>query len=136
LNKTRRKSRSVGFTLIELMIVITILLVLMAVAVPKYEHSVTVAKEAVLRQDLFTLRRAIDQYTEDKQRAPQALDDLVSDGYLKALPKDPFTNATDTWLAEQSDDYSSVDQQEPPGITDVHSGAGQVGSDGTAYNTW
>jgi len=135
MRRTRRKSRA-GFTLVELMIVITILLVLMAVAVPRYERSITVAKEAVLRQDLFTMRRAIDQYTEDKQRAPQALDDLVSDGYLKALPKDPFTNATDSWQGETSEDYSSIDQQEPPGIVDVHSGAGQTGSDGTAYNTW
>lgn len=130
------KNAKAGFTLIELMVVITILLILMSIAVPRYERSLVYAKETVLRDDLFTMRRAIDQYTEDKQKAPQALDDLVSAGYLKSLPKDPFTNQTDSWQAESSEDYSSMDQQEPPGIVDVHSGSSQIGSDGAAYNTW
>ncbi len=128
--------RSAGFTLVELMIVISILLVLMSIAIPMYEQSIVHAKETVLKQDLFTIRRAIDQYTEDKQKAPQALDDLISAGYMKKMPKDPFTNATDTWQAEQGEDFSDVNQQEPPGIVDVHSGSTITSSDGSAYSSW
>src|SRR5438046_10123428 len=90
--------RQAGFTLIELMIVVLIISILMCIAAPIYTQSVIRAKEAVLRQDLFTLREQIDNYTLDKEKAPQSLEDLISAGYLKRLPKDPFTNSTETWV--------------------------------------
>jgi general secretion pathway protein G len=88
-----------------------------------------------LRQDLFTLRSVISQFTLDKQRAPQSLDDLVQAGYIKQIPADPFTSRNDTWQLEQEDVLLAVDQQQP-GITDVHSGANLTASDGTNYTTW
>ncbi len=134
--KTRQISaRRRGFTLIELMVVISIILILVSVAVPMYQQSITRARESVLRQDLYTMRQAIDQYTLDKEKAPQSLDDLVQSGYLKIIPKDPFTNSTDTWQTVQEDVMMAVDQTQP-GITDVHSGATGDGSDGTAYSSW
>jgi general secretion pathway protein G len=113
----------------------TIITLLAAIAVPSYTNSVRHAKEAALKADLYEMRRAIDSYTVDKQKAPQSLDDLVQAGYLKKLPIDPFTSRSDTWVPAQSDTLSSVDQTDP-GIDDVHSGAQMVGSDGTSYNTW
>ncbi len=124
-----------GFTLIELMIVISIILILVSISIPIYTNSVIHAKEAVLRDDLFTMRSVIDQYTLDKQKAPQSLQDLVSAGYLKAIPKDPITGSSDTWQVT-SDDTLMDPSQSQPGITDVHSGATGVGSDGTAYSSW
>jgi general secretion pathway protein G len=124
-----------GFTLIELMIVMVIIGLLAAIAVPMYVQSVRHAKEAVLKEDLNVLRAAIDAYTVDKQKAPQSLDDLVQAGYIKAMPKDPFTNRTDTWIPAQDDTLQTVDQTEA-GINDVHSGAQDVASDGTSYSSW
>jgi general secretion pathway protein G len=124
-----------GFTLIELMIVISIILILVSISIPIYTSSIVHAKEAVLRDDLFTMRSCIDQYTLDKQKAPQSLQDLVSAGYLKNLPKDPFTGSSDTWQTTTDDTLMDPSQIEP-GITDVHSGASGVGSDGTAYSSW
>ena len=123
-----------GFTLIELMIVISMILILMSIAIPLYNQSILRAKESVLRQDLFTLRSVISQFTLDKQRAPQSLEDLVQAGYLKQLPKDPSTGQPN-WQVEQEDVLLAVDQQQP-GISDVHSASNQIGSDGTAYSTW
>jgi general secretion pathway protein G len=130
----RRKTQNQGFTLIEMMIVLSIMLILVAIAIPAYNQSVLRARESVLRQDLFQLRSLISQYTLDKQKAPQALEDLVTAGYLKQLPKDPMTGAAD-WEAVQEDYTQSIEQQDT-GIDDVKSSSTQVASDGTAYNTW
>ena len=130
-----RKTAAAGFTLIELMIVMSIMLILISIAIPMYQQSIVRAREAVLHQDLFTLRSVIDQFTLDKQRAPQSLDELVSEHYLKQLPKDPFTSSSDTWQVVQEDIVISVDQTQP-GISDVHSGSNLTGTDGTAYSTW
>ena len=136
---TRAKTNSGarGFTLLELMIVITMLLILVSIAAPMYRTQILHSREAVLRQNLFTLRSLISQYTLDKQKAPQSLEDLVSAGYLKQLPVDPMTGAAD-WAADQAaeDSISSPDQQDEGGIDDVHSSSTQVGTSGTAYNTW
>ena len=130
----RRRRRLSGFTLLELMIVISILLILMSIAIPVYNQHVVRARESVLRQDLFTLRSVIDQYTLDKQKAPQSLEDIVQAGYLKQIPKDPMTNEPN-WEVVQEEILQAVDQQEP-GISDVHSASSGTSSDGTAYSTW
>jgi general secretion pathway protein G len=124
-----------GFTLIELIIVMTIIGLLAAIAIPSYVQSVRKAKEAVLKEDLHTIRAAIDSYTVDKEKAPQSLQDLVEAGYLKSMPVDPITHRSDTWIANQSDAMYSLDQTEP-GIDDVHSGSQEVSSDGSLYMTW
>ena len=133
----RRASRQTcasGFTLLEMVIVMSIILILMSIALPIYSQSVLRARESVLRQDLFELRSLISQYTLDKQKAPQSLDDLIQGGYLKSLPKDPMTNEAN-WEVVQEDVLLSADQQDP-GINDVHSASSQTGTDGTAYSTW
>jgi general secretion pathway protein G len=123
-----------GFTIIELMIVLAIIAILAAVAVGNYQHSIWRAREAVLRNDLFTLRSSIDQYTLDKQKAPQSLDDLATAGYIKTVPKDPITNEPD-WVTVQEDTLMAIDQTQP-GIVDVHSASSNVSTDGSTYNTW
>jgi general secretion pathway protein G len=132
--KGRGPSASRGFTLLELMIVISIIMILMAVAVPMYNQSIVQARESVLRSNLATLRNVISQYTLDKQKAPQSLDDLVSAGYLRQVPLDPMTREAN-WEVVQEDVLMAVDQQDP-GITDVHSASSATASDGTAYSTW
>jgi general secretion pathway protein G len=115
----RIKKQDAGFTLVELMIVMAIIGVLAMVAVPSYISALQHAREAVLKEDLHTLRAAIDSYTMDKQKAPQSLDDLIQDGYIKSIPEDPMTRSTTTWVTDSS-----------------HSGSDQTGSDGQPYNTW
>ena len=132
---SRARKHEAGFTLGELMIVMAIIGILAMVAVPKYITAIKHAKEAVLKEDLHTLRAAIDSYTMDKQKAPQALDDLIQDGYLKVVPVDPMTNSTTTWVTDSSDSMRSLDQTDP-GIDDIHSGSDDTGSDGQPYNTW
>ncbi|MDE1161527.1 MAG: prepilin-type N-terminal cleavage/methylation domain-containing protein [Acidobacteriaceae bacterium] len=131
----RKQGSEAGFTLMELMIVMTIIGLLAAIAVPAYLNNVRRAKEAVLREDLHTMRQAIDSYTVDKEKAPQSLDDLVQGGYLKSMPIDPITNRTDTWITSQSDTLTSISETQG-GIDDVHSGSQGLASDGTSYNTW
>jgi general secretion pathway protein G len=129
------RKNSAGFTMIELLIVITVILILMAVAVPKFTGSLQRAREAVLKEDLHTMRDAIDSYTMDKQKAPQSLDDLVQEGYLREIPMDPMTHTKDSWVTDTGETLSSVDQTEP-GIDDVHSGSDESGSDGQPYSSW
>lgn len=130
----RERERSRGFTLLELMIVMSIMAILMAIAVPVYNQSIVQARESVLRANLSTLRNVISQYTLDKQKAPQSLDDLVTAGYLRQIPLDPIAHQAN-WEVVQEDVMMAVDQQNP-GITDVHSASSQTASDGTAYSTW
>ena len=132
-SRSRRPQQ--GFTLLELMIVMIIIMTLAAIAIPSYMNNVRHAREAVLKEDLHTMRTAIDSYTVDKEKAPLTLDDLVQAGYLKAMPVDPFTHRSDTWLAVQDDSLMTIDQTQS-GISDVHSGAQETASDGTSYNTW
>ena len=129
-----RGSRKSGFTLLEMMIVIFIIGIILAIAVPRYNLSLQQARESVLRNDLFELRKLISQYTLDKQKAPQSLEDLVSAGYLKEIPKDPITTEAN-WEPHQEDTLLSIDQQDP-GIDDVHSASNATSSDGTSYSSW
>jgi general secretion pathway protein G len=131
----KRHARRFGFTLIELMIVMAIIAVLMSIAVPIYTRSITRAKESVLRNNLFTMRTVIDEYTYDKQKAPQNLQDLVSEGYLRQVPIDPMTGTADSWKVIMEDGQNSVSQTEP-GIYDVRSGSDKTSLEGTPYSDW
>ena len=131
----RRKISIAGFTLIELLIVMSIIVILVSVAIPMYQKSILRTREAVLRSNLMTLRTTIDEYTYDKQKAPQALQDLVQEGYLKEVPKDPITDSNSAWRIIMEDAAQSVNQTEP-GIFDVHSGSDKMGLDGTPYSEW
>lgn len=126
--------RLLGFTLIELMIVMAVIAVLVSVAVPMYQKSVIRARETVLRQNLFTLRTVIDEYTYDKAKAPQSLEDLVREGYLRQVPTDPMTGQAD-WEVVMEDAVTSVNQTEP-GIFDVRSRSTARSLEGTPYNEW
>jgi general secretion pathway protein G len=123
-----------GFTLLEMMVVITILLILLAIAVPLYSQSMNHARETNLRQNLDTLNRVIVQYTLDKKKAPQSLSDLVQSGYIEAIPDD-ITGRNDTWVPEQDDSVMSPEQTDP-GVSGVHSGSDHVASNGTTYSSW
>jgi general secretion pathway protein G len=131
--KTMRKQG--GFTLVELMVVMLIISVLAAIAIPAYIASLKNAREAVLKEDLHVMRQAIDSYTMDKEKGPQSLDDLVQAGYLKEIPTDPMTHSSSTWVTATSDVLESVDQSDP-GINDVHSGSDEQGTNGQPYSSW
>ena len=135
-SRVRNRSRWAGFTLIELMIVITIILTLLSIAAPMYRTSIVRSKEAVLRDDLFTLRSLIDQYTLDKQEAPQSLEDLVTNGYIRELPEDPFTGSNQTWVAVYEDATLMIPGQTMSGIGDVHSGSNLTSLSGEPYSSW
>jgi len=131
----RLRGRESGFTMVELMIVMAIIVILISIAIPQYQKAIIRAKESVLKNNLFTLRQVIDEYTTDKKKAPQSLDDLVQAGYLRDIPIDPMTGSNQTWHTIMEDVLQSVDQTEP-GIWDVKSGSDKTGLDGTPYADW
>jgi general secretion pathway protein G len=131
-----KKHRSRGFTLMEMIIVISIMAILVAIAVPNFTSAIKRGRESVLRQNLFTLRSVISQYTLDKQKAPQSLEDLIQAGYLKQIPVDPITDQANWTVDQEEDTVMSPDEQDQGGIDDVHSSASQVGTNGTAYSSW
>jgi general secretion pathway protein G len=124
-----------GYTLLEIMIVMAIISVLVAIAVPLYQKSILRTKESVLKSNLFTLRTVIDEYTFDKGKAPQALQDLVTDGYLRQVPVDPITGTADSWKLIIEDVLTATNSTEP-GIFDVRSGSDQKSLEGTPYAEW
>lgn len=127
----KASTRQRGFTLVELMVVMAILLTIISIAVPMYTTSMIRAKESVLQSNLFTLRSVIDQYTYDKESPPQALQDLVAEGYLRQVPIDPFTETSDTWEV-----ISDTGPSGQLGVFDVRSGSERVSLNGTAYSEW
>jgi len=129
----RRRRR--GYTLIELIIVMAIISILVSIAVPMYQKSLLRTKESMLHSHLFTLRTVIDEYTFDKQKAPQTLQDLVDQGYLRGVPLDPITGSSETWRVIMEDAVSTVDQTQP-GIYDVRSGSDLKSLEGTPYAEW
>ena len=124
-----------GFTLMEMMIVLTIIAILASISVPMYQAVVLRAKEAVLKDNLHGLRSVIDQYTADKKTAPQSLEDLVDAGYYREIPEDPITESSTTWQLEFGDTALIPDQLET-GIVGVHSGSTAISSEGTSYSEW
>ena len=132
---TRSGNKRGGFTLIEILIVVSIIGILVSIAVPIYQKSILRTRESVLRNNLFTMRTVLDEYTYDKQKAPQALQDLVQEGYLRQVPVDPMTGSSTTWKIIMEEALQSVNQSEP-GIYEVHSGSDKMGLDGTPYSDW
>ena len=127
------KVRHRGFTLIEMVVVISLVLILLAIALPRYDQTVTRAREAKLHENLVTLNKAIEEYALDKKKAPQSLDDLVP-GYVKFIPDD-ITGSNTTWQTEPEDSQEAWDPTQL-GIGGVHSGSDEISSDGTAYSSW
>ena len=130
-----RTAAAAGFTLIELIVVTALIVVLTTIAMVSYQNSVTRAREAVLKEDLFRLRDAIDQYYADKNKWPQTLQDLVADGYVREIPKDPMTDSVETWQTVPAEADPTSGSAEP-GVFDVKSGSDQTAIDGTNYADW
>jgi len=130
-----RRRGAEGFTLIEMMIVMSLIVILASIGLAMYANSQTNAREAVLREDLFRMRDAIDQYYADKNRYPASLEALVTDKYLRAIPVDPFTNSAETWQTTLSEGDPANPSAEP-GIFDVKSGSDRTGTDGRPYADW
>jgi len=133
--KSRAAGSNRGFTLIEVMVVISVMLILLSMAIPLYSKSLTRQREQNLRQNLATLNKVIIQYTLDKKKPPQSLEDLVQAKYIERIPDD-ITGRPDTWVTEPADAIMSLDQTETDGIIGVHSGSNQMAGDGTSYADW
>ncbi len=131
----RLRRREDGFTLIELFVVLSIIVILATLAMNQYRNTIHYAKEAALRSDLFLMRDAIDQYYADKGRYPDSLQTLVSESYIRAVPRDPFTNSSDTWITVPADPEPGTGSTSP-GIYDVKSGSPDVAMDGSRYGDW
>ena len=127
--------RARGFTFVELMVVLTIMVILITMAIPIYNKTIIRSKEAVLHTNLTTLRTVIDNYTYDKMKAPQSLQDLVREGYLRTVPYDPMTSSNESWKTIMEDPGQSVDQNNP-GLWDVKSGSDKMSLEGTPYSDW
>ncbi|MBN2429150.1 MAG: prepilin-type N-terminal cleavage/methylation domain-containing protein [Deltaproteobacteria bacterium] len=133
--KLMKKAKERGFTLIELLIVLTIIGILATIAAPSYKRNVIKAREAVLLEDLYQMRHAIDAFFADNDRYPQSLGELVEKKYLRAIPRDPFTRKSDSWVTVQADPLSEFEAARE-GIFDIHSGSELVGLDGIPYRQW
>jgi general secretion pathway protein G len=131
-----RKDNSRGFSLLEMMTVINLILIMATFAMPIYHFIVVHAREATLRDDLFTLRSQIDRFTYDNERGPESLEELIDKEYMGAVPIDPFTGSDQTWEVETETASLSPDGSAPLGIADVHSGSQDVSLDGTPYSSW
>ena len=125
--------RAAGFTLLELMLVISIIIILAAITLPQYQKTLKHTRETVLKDDLRKMRSLIDQFAADKGRLPQSLDELVTEGYMREVPVDPFTGQKD-WAITTGEDPNSL--QGETGMTDIHSSSTEMSSEGTAYNEW
>jgi len=131
------KKKEKGFTLIELIIVFTLIGILVGLSLPQYKNATKLARESVLKENLYILRKLINQYYVDKGKYPESLQMLVDEEYLMKIPEDPITKSSDTW--EEVPESLTLDEMTSgvvPGIVDVHSNSEEIGTDGTAYNTW